>query len=78
MPDMKGEDLFRELRTLDPGIPILLSSGYAEPGTLAGSLRGDRCWFIKKPYDRSSLLDLVRDILDGGRVEEGPPGTPEG
>src|SRR5204862_314810 len=56
-----------ELRSLNPKVNVVLSSGFAEQtkiGTmLAQGLRG----FIPKPYSREKLLEQVRSTLDAAK-----------
>lgn len=64
MPVMDGADVFEELLSINPRVPVVLSSGFAEHervrGMLARGLRG----FIPKPYTKQRLLDQVRATLD--------------
>jgi CheY-like chemotaxis protein len=63
MPLMDGSDVFTELLDLNPRVPVLLSSGFAEQERLSGmtalGLRG----FIPKPYTHDRLLTEVRSTL---------------
>jgi light-regulated signal transduction histidine kinase (bacteriophytochrome)/CheY-like chemotaxis protein len=63
MPKMDGEATLREIRALEPELPVLLSSGYTDnelsPEIKALSPSG----FIKKPYLPSDLLARVGEIL---------------
>ncbi|HLW36677.1 MAG TPA: response regulator [Chthoniobacterales bacterium] len=64
LPVIDGDAVFEELKTINPEVNVVLSSGFAEQskvGTmLAQGLRG----FIPKPYGRAKLLEQVRSILD--------------
>jgi CheY-like chemotaxis protein len=65
MPDMRGPDLERKLRTDRPETRVLFISGY--PGNDA-VFRGDLSHghpFLQKPFDQATLVGRVRDILDG-------------
>jgi signal transduction histidine kinase len=62
MPRMNGEEAFRELRRLDPGIPIVLSSGYSEL-EVATRFSGEKvAGFMQKPYRFSELRDLLQKV----------------
>jgi len=67
LPIMDGDAVFDELRTLNPKVDVVLSSGFAEQGKvnamLAEGLRG----FIPKPYTREKLLHQVRTTLDADK-----------
>jgi CheY-like chemotaxis protein len=63
MPWMSGEETFRELRRLDPALPVILTSGFNEQdaaerfGGLAPSA------FLKKPYRPTELVEKVESVL---------------
>ena len=58
MPGISGVELARALRARDPGIRILLMTGYSEPA--AGGV-GEIEAVIRKPFDAMTLLRLVRE-----------------
>jgi PAS domain S-box-containing protein len=62
MPVMDGRETLRALREVRPGLPVLLSSGYAE-ADLAGD--GER-WtgFVQKPYTPSALAEAIEAALE--------------
>ena len=64
MPLMEGNDLIRILKNIKPEIRILVISGYSD-----ATIREDGSIdaFLKKPFERTELLTIVRRILDAGR-----------
>ncbi len=72
MPRRSGEEVFRELRALAPGVKILISSGHPPAGGDLSALGGPAAGFISKPYHPDDLARKVRALLDrsGGK---GPP-----
>ena len=67
MPVMDGADVFAELIQLNPKVPVVLSSGFAEQDRLRGMLSRGLRGFIPKPYTQKKLLDQVRQTLDAIR-----------
>ncbi|MDP2877757.1 MAG: response regulator, partial [Holophaga sp.] len=63
MPDLSGAEVIRALRVSDPGIRIILSSGYAEEDLRKTLQPGDIVAFLPKPYRLASLVELVRQTL---------------
>ena len=63
MPGMNGEETLRAIRTLDPNLPVLLSSGYDETDAMSRVGARDRVRFVHKPYTADGLIDRVRDTL---------------
>ena len=71
MPGMRGPELARELRRLDPTLPVLLVSGYSDSSTAELAASVDVAGFLEKPFDLDTLLSAVRTALAGERVH--PP-----
>jgi FixJ family two-component response regulator len=61
MPGMTGVELARTARTLRPGIPVLLATGYAELHE-TGNLDFPR---LTKPYQQHQLASHVARLLNG-------------
>lgn len=59
MPKMTGAQLALEARNVQPGLPVLLVSGYAEipAGTAAGSLP-----LLPKPFSQAALLSAIAAV----------------
>lgn len=65
MPRMGGAEASQALRALDPGLPIILSTGYLDAaGPLA---QRDDLPLLKKPYRREQLYRMVRELLASPR-----------
>lgn len=71
MPVMDGADVFAELQQINPRVPVVLSSGFAEPDRLRTMLSRGLRGFIPKPYLNQKLLDHVRQTLDTLQAERG-------
>ncbi len=71
MPGMGGRRCLRELRRLDPGVKVLVASGYHETGLVDDVLKNGATGFIHKPYQIRDLAVRVLDVLDRGRQEDG-------
>jgi CheY-like chemotaxis protein len=70
MPVMDGADVFAELQEINPQVPVVLSSGFAEQGRLQTMLARGLRGFIPKPYTHQKLLSQVRSILDTIKAEQ--------
>ena len=64
MPGMGGAETFDVLRTINPGIKLILSSGYSVNGRPAEMLEKGCRSFIQKPYSMSELSQTIRTALD--------------
>jgi len=65
MPDFGGRETFEALRRQDPGVKVLLSSGYSLDGQAKEILTGGCRGFIQKPFTMAELSKKIRHILDG-------------
>jgi CheY-like chemotaxis protein len=63
MPVMSGEETYRQIKAINPNIPVIVSSGYGEMEAerRLGDERGID--FIKKPYAAQKLADKVKAAL---------------
>lgn len=66
LPVMDGDAVFDELRSINPNISVVLSSGFAEQSKIGAMLAQGLRGFIPKPYTREKLLEQVRSTLDVG------------
>ncbi len=64
MPVMDGADVFEELQHINPKVPVVLSSGFAEQERLRSMLSRGLRGFIPKPYTQVKLLTQIRSVLD--------------
>ncbi len=67
LPVIDGDAVFEELRSLNPKVNVVLSSGFAEQTKIASMLSQGLRGFIPKPYSRDKLLEQVRSTLDAAR-----------
>ncbi|MFH0998066.1 MAG: PAS domain S-box protein [Pseudomonadota bacterium] len=68
MPGMDGGKTFDRIRELKPGMPVLLSSGYAISGHAHEIMDRGCNGFIQKPYTISELSNKVRQVLDERKI----------
>lgn len=64
MPGMGGQQCLQELLEIDPGVKVLIASGYLNPGRFKEALEAGAVGFIPKPFKMVSLLTAVRQALD--------------
>ena len=67
LPVIDGDAVFEELRSLNPKVDVVLSSGFAEQSKIGSMLAQGLRGFIPKPYSRDKLLEQVRSTLDAAR-----------
>lgn len=62
MPKMGGRDTFFKLRELNPGLTVILSSGYARDNTVQDLIKMGAEGFIQKPFRSSELAYALMKI----------------
>jgi PAS domain S-box-containing protein len=62
MPGLSGTDVARELMRLRPGLPVILTSGYADPVGQDLAALGI-CLRLDKPFDRRALSEALSGVL---------------
>ncbi|MDA3838868.1 MAG: ATP-binding protein, partial [Candidatus Delongbacteria bacterium] len=65
MPQMDGEEIYRELKKIDPRVRVLISSGYSITGKIRSILDNGGRGFIQKPFNITNLSIKIKNILEG-------------
>jgi PAS domain S-box-containing protein len=63
MPDIGGGETFELLKTVNPAVKVLLSSGYSINGKASVILKRGCKGFLQKPFDLHTLSNKIRKIL---------------
>jgi CheY-like chemotaxis protein len=64
LPRMSGEQVFREVREMNPGAKVVFSSGYIREEKKQELLDAGAREFIHKPYRVDEMLSGIRRVLD--------------
>jgi CheY-like chemotaxis protein len=64
MPGMHGDQVFEELRKINPSVSVILSSGFADQTKLNRMFSQGLKEFVAKPYTQQRLLSEIRNVLD--------------
>ncbi|QDU67259.1 ATP-binding protein [Engelhardtia mirabilis] len=65
MPGMDGRECLAMLRQMDPGVRVVLSSGWGFEGIVDELRRAGIIGFANKPYGLGELEQIVTDCLEG-------------
>ena len=63
MPHLDGEACYRELRRIDAGVKVIMTSGYNEQDVISRFVGKGLAGFVQKPYRASDLLPVIRRVL---------------
>jgi PAS domain S-box-containing protein len=64
MPGMNGGKVFNRLREINPGVKVILSSGYSIDGEASQIMARGCNGFIQKPFGIKELSQKIREVLD--------------
>ncbi len=63
MPGLSGEATFAKLRDLEPGMPVLIWSGYGAEQDVSAMLKRGAVGFVQKPYRVADLSRIVAEKI---------------
>jgi signal transduction histidine kinase/ActR/RegA family two-component response regulator len=63
MPHMDGEATFRQLRQINPGVKVLLMSGYSEQEAVGPFTGKGLAGFVQKPFEVERIIHALRQVL---------------
>lgn len=64
MPVMDGYELLRELRKINPELPIIISSGYGDSDVTSRIMEGEVAGYLGKPYSFDQLREVLRGVVE--------------
>ena len=64
MPEMTGIELARRIKTIRPGIPVVLCSGHASDADAERKISAGISRALQKPFSLENLAESVRQALD--------------
>jgi signal transduction histidine kinase len=65
MPKMGGKVMVEWLKTTNPDLKVLFTSGYVDVAMVHHGMPDPEVAFLPKPYNLASLAGKVRELLDG-------------
>jgi PAS domain S-box-containing protein len=64
MPVMNGYEMIREIKKLNPGLPIIITSGFGDDDVTSQIARKDVAWLISKPYNYDQLQNALKSVVE--------------
>lgn len=77
MPNKNGLEVVREIRALNPNIPIIMITTEAEKGRIAQAISAGATDYIVKPFDRDKLREKLEAHLNKNTAEGTPQWYPQ-
>ena len=63
LPHKGGEQVFREMKLMNPGVKVIMASGFLEPKTKSDMALAGVKRFVDKPYVLTDVLNIVDEML---------------
>ena len=63
MPRMDGAELFRQIKTIKPKLPIIIITGYPDSDVMARALAQGPFGVMNKPFSESDVITAVNNFL---------------
>ena len=63
MPGMDGAELFRQIKTTKPQLPVIIITGYPDSDIMARALAQAPFGLMNKPFDESDIITAVNTFL---------------
>jgi len=70
MPEMNGLELLKNVKTVNPNVPVIVMTGFPEIHTAVEAMRMGAYDFIIKPFDLDLVAFSVRKGLERKKLEE--------
>ncbi len=64
MPEITGIQLLHEIHGIDPEMPVILMTGYAELDMAIDAVKKDAFDFVTKPYEPEYLIGSIKRAVD--------------
>jgi two-component system nitrogen regulation response regulator GlnG len=76
LPDASGLDAFRQLKEIDPKVPVVLATGFGTAETAIEAMRLGAYEYVLKPLDPAALRELIGRALEISRLMRVPAKLP--
>ncbi len=70
MPGMKGDELLRELRSVAPGVPVVIMTAFGSIESAVDAMREGAYHYLTKPFRTEQLIVTLENALDEKRLGE--------
>ena len=63
LPDMHGLEVQRRLARFDPGLQVVVVTGYGDELTWREAMEGGAVAVLSKPFDDQLLIEVIREAM---------------
>ena len=68
LPDGTGLELLREIKRVQPEVPVVLMTAFGELETAVEAMSAGAFWFVKKPFQNEELLALALRAMESQKL----------
>ncbi|MCX7794452.1 MAG: sigma-54 dependent transcriptional regulator [Thermodesulfovibrionales bacterium] len=68
LPSMDGIEILREVKAIDPSIPVIVMTAYGSIETAVEAMKLGASDFITKPFNPDHLLVVIKKVLDSRKL----------
>ena len=68
LPDGTGLELLREIKRVQPEVPVVLMTAFGELETAVEAMSAGAFWFVKKPFQNEELLALAQRAMESQKL----------
>jgi len=69
MPGLRGTEVLKEMRKLDPDLGIIILTGYSSESVAIEALKGHADDYIQKPLDIDKAKEIIESLLEAKKEE---------
>lgn len=69
MPGINGMEVLKRTKKLDPNLPVIMITGYANIHGAVLAMKEGAYNYISKPFDNNDLIGMIRKAIDKRRAE---------
>ena len=69
LPDINGLDIVAILTEMDPGVPVVVMTGYGTMTTALDAMRRGARDYVQKPFSVDEVVRVLRRAIDERRIE---------
>ncbi|MCK7505101.1 MAG: response regulator [Desulfobacterales bacterium] len=78
MPKKSGKEAYLEMKKIDPGLKVLLASGFKQDERVEAVLNLGVQGFVQKPYDLDTLSRSIFAVINMGAGKKSLKRNPQG
>lgn len=64
LPDVRGTEILREIKRLEPALAVVILTGYGSKEVVLGALQGNADDYVEKPLDLKRTKAIIEKLLE--------------